>query len=70
VGDAPDADPPSRPRFSSSAYIESVRSVEDPNPVPAGLHYESVIVTTPQREMKFTATNKERHDLWFRVRPY
>lgn len=38
--------------------------------MPAGLHYESVIVTTPQREMKFTAANKERHDLWFSVRPF
>lgn len=51
------------------AYIESVRSVLDPNPMPPGLHQYSVIVSTPNREMKFTAPTKERHDIWLNVCP-
>ncbi len=39
----------------------------DPNPMPPGLHQYSVIVTTANREMKFTAPTKERHDIWFNV---
>ena len=49
------------------AYIESVRAVMDPNPMPPGIHQYSVIVPTPQREMKFTAPTKERHDIWYNV---
>jgi hypothetical protein len=49
------------------AYVDGVRSVLDPNPMPPGLYQYSVIVSTPQREMKFTAPTKERHDIWFNV---
>lgn len=49
------------------AYIDSVKSVLDPNPLPPGLHQYSIIISTPQREMKITAPTKERHDIWFRV---
>ncbi len=52
------------------AYIESVKSVLDPNPLPTGLHQYSVVVSTAQREMKFTAPTKERHDIWFNVREW
>ncbi|KAL7417325.1 meiotic cell cortex C-terminal pleckstrin homology-domain-containing protein [Mrakia frigida] len=55
---------------AKSAYIESVRSVEDPNPMPPGIYHHSVIVSTPQREMKFTATSKERHDIWLNALQY
>ncbi|GAA5937266.1 hypothetical protein JCM1841_007026 [Sporobolomyces salmonicolor] len=50
---------------SKSAYIEGVRQVLDPNPFPPGLHQNSIIVKTRDREMKFTAGTKERHDMWF-----
>ena len=40
----------------------------DPNPLPTGLYQYSVVVSTAQREMKFTAPSKERHDIWFSVR--
>jgi hypothetical protein len=53
--------------FDFTAYIEGVRSVLDPNPMPPGLHQYSVIVSTPQREMKMTAPTKERHDIWLEV---
>lgn len=49
------------------AYIDAVRSVLDPNPLPPGLYQYSVVVSTPQREMKITAPTKERHDIWFNV---
>ncbi|KAI0739174.1 hypothetical protein C8Q80DRAFT_1124536 [Daedaleopsis nitida] len=55
---------------AKSAYIESVRAVMDPNPMPPGIHQYSVIVSTPQREMKFTAPTKERHDIWYNALQY
>ncbi|KZV93038.1 hypothetical protein EXIGLDRAFT_646596 [Exidia glandulosa HHB12029] len=55
---------------AKSAYIEGVRSVLDPNPSPPGLYPYSVVVSTPQREMKFTAPTKERHDIWFNALKY
>lgn len=57
---------------SPLAYIEGVRSVLDPNPMPPGLYQYSVIVSTPQREMKITAPTKERHDIWLNAsrRPF
>jgi hypothetical protein len=36
--------------------------------MPPGLYQYSIIVSTPQREMKFTASSKERHDMWLEVR--
>ncbi|KAL5506867.1 hypothetical protein ACEPAH_6323 [Sanghuangporus vaninii] len=49
---------------AKSAYIDSVRAVLDPNPMPPGLYQYSIVVSTPQREMKFTAPTKERHEIW------
>ncbi|KAH9042692.1 hypothetical protein EDB85DRAFT_1916285 [Lactarius pseudohatsudake] len=68
-----DADPGSSNVSESSAksaYIEGVRSVLDPNPLPPGLHQYSVLVSTPFREMKFTAPTKERHDIWLNALQY
>jgi len=53
-----------------SAYIEGVRSVLDPKPMPPGLYQYSVVVSTPQREMKITAPTKERHDIWLDVHSF
>ncbi|THH27443.1 hypothetical protein EUX98_g6745 [Antrodiella citrinella] len=55
---------------AKSAYIEDVRAVLDPNPMPPGIHQYSVVVSTPQREMKFTAPTKERHDIWLSALQY
>lgn len=52
------------------AYIEGVRSVLDPNPMPPGLYQYSVVVSTPHREMKITAPTKDRHDIWLNVNPF
>jgi hypothetical protein len=35
--------------------------------MPPGLYQYSIVVSTPQREMKFTAPTKERHDIWLNV---
>ncbi|TDL16684.1 hypothetical protein BD410DRAFT_844198 [Rickenella mellea] len=55
---------------AKSAYIDSVRSVLDPNPMPPGLYQYSVVIATPQREMKTTAPTKERHDIWLDALQY
>ncbi|EMD35304.1 hypothetical protein CERSUDRAFT_116103 [Gelatoporia subvermispora B] len=55
---------------AKSAYIEGVRSVLDPNPMPPGIYQYSVVVATPQRDMKFTAPTKERHDIWLNALNY
>jgi len=52
------------------AYIEGVRSVLDPNPMPPGLYQYSVVVSTPHREMKITAPTKDRHDIWLNVNSF
>ncbi|KAG8216903.1 hypothetical protein J3R82DRAFT_7176 [Butyriboletus roseoflavus] len=55
---------------AKSAYIEGVRSVLDPNPMPPGLYQYSVVISTAQREMKITALTKERHDIWLNALKY
>ncbi|KAG2154148.1 coiled-coil protein [Suillus bovinus] len=55
---------------AKSAYIEGVRSVLDPNPMPPGLYQYSVVISTAQREMKITAPTKERHDIWLNALKY
>ena len=53
--------------FYRVAYIEGIRSVLDPNPMPPGLYQYSIVISTSQREMKITAPTKERHDIWLNV---
>ncbi|KAJ7468058.1 meiotic cell cortex C-terminal pleckstrin homology-domain-containing protein [Mycena latifolia] len=55
---------------AKSAYIEDVRSVLDPNPIPPGLYQYSIVVSTPEREIKITAPTKERHDIWLNALAY
>lgn len=35
--------------------------------MPPGIFHHSIIVATPQREMKFTAGSKDRHEMWLSV---
>lgn len=44
-----------------------MRQVVDHNPSPPGLHHMSLVIKTPERELKFTARSKERHEYWFQV---
>ena len=52
---------------SSPAYIDGVREVLDPNPMPPGISQYSIVISTPQREMKFTAPTRDRHEIWLNV---
>lgn len=53
-----------------AAHIEGVRQVLDPNPMPPGLHQHSLIIKTRDRDIAFTASSKERHDLWYNAVQY
>ncbi|KAK0745300.1 hypothetical protein B0T21DRAFT_345375 [Apiosordaria backusii] len=47
--------------------IQSVIDVKDDNPPPRGagpLFNRSILILTPQRALKFTASNAERHYIW------
>ncbi|KZT62434.1 hypothetical protein CALCODRAFT_505507 [Calocera cornea HHB12733] len=55
---------------AKSVYIESVRTEEDHNPKPPGLHQESIVVSTSTKELKFTAPTKERHEIWINALRY
>ncbi|EHS64091.1 uncharacterized protein PGTG_20794 [Puccinia graminis f. sp. tritici CRL 75-36-700-3] len=50
---------------AKSVLIESVRTIDDKNVAPSGLASHSLVIQTPNREMKITAPSKERHELWF-----
>lgn len=55
---------------SKSAYIEGIRAVLDPNPMPPGLYQYSIVISTSHREMKITAPTKERHEIWLNALKY
>ena len=55
---------------AKSVAIEAVRVVVDDNPMPPGLHRKSLIVITPGRDVKFTATTGQRHETWFNALSY
>ncbi|KAM0787716.1 hypothetical protein ACM66B_003775 [Microbotryomycetes sp. NB124-2] len=55
---------------SKSVLIDGVSQVLDPNPFPPGLHQSSIIIHTPNRELKITAATRERHDMWFNAINY
>lgn len=53
----------------TAVTIQSVLDVKDDTPVPKGAGFgtvfnRSILILTPTRALKFTATNKERHGLW------
>lgn len=55
---------------AKSVAIEAVRVVTDDNPMPPGLHRKSLIILTPGRAVKFTATTGQRHETWFNALSY
>ncbi|OCK80796.1 hypothetical protein K432DRAFT_296921 [Lepidopterella palustris CBS 459.81] len=55
---------------AKSVAIEAVQVVTDDNPFPPGLHRKSLIVVTPGRSVKFTATTGQRHETWFNALSY
>lgn len=68
-----DRDPSSAGRAelkAKSVPIEAVRVVTDDNPMPPGLHRKSLVIITPGRAVKFTATTGQRHETWFNALSY
>ena len=55
---------------AKSVAIEGVRVVADDNPMPPGLHRKSIIILTPGRAVKFTASTGQRHETWFNSLSY
>jgi hypothetical protein len=68
-----DRDPQSADKTTlkaKSVAIESVQEIDDPNPLPPGLHQKSLLVITPGRSMKFTAPTGQRHETWYNALNY
>jgi hypothetical protein len=55
---------------AKSVAIEAVQVVTDDNPFPPGLHRKSLVIITPGRTIKFTASTGQRHDTWFNALSY
>lgn len=55
---------------AKSVAIQSVHEVSDDNPSPPGLHIKSLVVKSPGRTIKFTATTSQRHETWFNALLY
>lgn len=55
---------------AKSVGIEAVQVVVDDNPMPPGLHRKSLVIFTPGRCIKLTATTGQRHETWFNALSY
>jgi hypothetical protein len=55
---------------AKSVAISEVHEVSDDNPLPPGLHIKSLVVVSPGRTIKFTATTSQRHETWFNALHY
>lgn len=55
---------------AKSVGIEAVQVVIDDNPMPPGLHRKSLVIYTPGRCIKLTATTGQRHETWFNALSY
>lgn len=55
---------------AKSVAISEVHEVSDDNPLPPGLHIKSLVVVSPGRTLKFTATTSQRHETWFNALLY
>ena len=55
---------------AKSVGIEEVQVVIDDNPMPPGLHRKSLVIYTPGRSIKLTATTGQRHETWFNALSY
>lgn len=50
---------------SKAIAILGVESVEDNNPIPVGLYHKSIIVHSQTKSVKFTCSNRQRHNIWY-----
>lgn len=50
--------------------IERVESVDDPNPLPTGLHHKSIMVHSRSKSIKITCPTRQRHNIWYNALRY
>ncbi|GMG21210.1 unnamed protein product [Ambrosiozyma monospora] len=50
--------------------IVSVEAVDDNNPLPPGLHYQSIIVRSADKSVKITCPTRQRHNIWYNSLKY
>lgn len=55
---------------TKSAAIISVKSVEDPNPLPPGIFHKTIVITTNDKVIKLTCPNRRRHNIWYNSLQY
>lgn len=60
---------PSEVKTKAMAIIR-VEGVEDPNPLPPGLHYKSIIVHSQTGSIKITCPTRQRHNIWLNALRY
>lgn len=48
-----------------AAAIIGVESIDDNNPLPAGLYHKSIIVHSQTRSIKITCPTRQRHNIWY-----
>ena len=48
-------------------FVKSVKVIDDPNSSPPGLYTKSIVIGTGNRDIQFTASSKDRHELWMSV---
>ncbi|EDO14686.1 hypothetical protein Kpol_344p6 [Vanderwaltozyma polyspora DSM 70294] len=60
----PVLDNPSANKTKGVAIL-GVESVADNNPYPVGLYHKSIVVKTESRNVKFTCSTRQRHNIWF-----
>ncbi|KAG5440158.1 hypothetical protein PCANB_001727 [Pneumocystis canis] len=56
--------------YAKSAFIESIKVVYDRNSHSEEIYNKSIIVTTPVRAIKFTATSSNSHEIWYQALSY
>jgi len=47
-----------------SARINSAKTVADLNKIPLRIHHQSIVISTPDREIRVTASTEEIHNIW------
>lgn len=55
---------PSKTKTKGAAIL-GVESVIDNNPLPVGLYHKSIVVRAENRNIKFTCSTRQRHNIWY-----
>lgn len=55
---------------TKAVAIRKVEVVDDNNPLPVGLYYKSIVVSSPTKTVKFTCQTRQRHNIWYNALRY